>query len=115
MHLKFLKIFLEGDIGTQEYPENSEVVVDCSSFVDNYKLAWQICINGHIYNLCSRFRDQTTCSGTADKFSGRINYVNAGTIKVTNMKRDEDGVLQCYKSAPTQNTNNLQKIWIIGN
>ena len=110
-----LLFILQGNIGSKEYPENSDILVNCSSLVDNiYKLSWQICINDQIYTLCSRFYDQNTCSGTADRFKGRINSVNAGTIQVTKMKKDENGVLQCYKGIESK-TIKLQKILIIGN
>ena len=82
----------------QEYKENSAILVNCSSILNTYLMRWTICIDGTTRLLCERFGVQKDCSFS--DFNNRIQYVDPGTIKVSNMKMDESGVVGCMRSKP---------------
>ena len=98
---------------SQEYPEKYSVLVNCSAVLkdNDYEVNWEICIDGDIKIFCSRFGDEKTCS--SGQFAGRIKYVDAATIEVLNMVKEENGVTSCYvRNEPRVY---LQNVQFIGN
>ena len=82
----------------QEYKENSAILVNCSSILNTYPMSWVICFAGTSRLLCKRYRTQQDC--LLSEFNNRIQYVDPGTIKVLNVKKDESGVVSCKRCKP---------------
>ena len=88
-----------GNPPKQEYPEYSSILVNCSATVSgDLPLRWGICINGSEQVLCARAPSNPSCEGSINpNFYGRVNAVDATTIRVINMTKEDSGDVSCYR------------------
>ena len=101
---------------SQEYPEYGSILINCSSSVYlNFKLWWEICLDGTVRTLCARPpRDKQCDSSTDPQFFGRIQYADAATIRVVNMTREDSAPLSCYRGYDNNRTHKYTAV-IVGN
>ena len=99
-----------------EYPEHGSLLLNCSSSVYlSFKLWWEICLNGTVRTLCYRSPQEKQCDvSTSPQFLGRIQYVDAATIRVMNMTIEESGPLSCYRGYDNNRTHKYTAV-IVGN
>ena len=113
--LSFIFFLLSEYPPSQEYPEHGSLLLNCSSSVHlNVKLWWDICLEGKDKTMCARQPSQKQCESSIEpRFVGRVQYVDAATIRVINMTIDESGPLSCYRGYDNNRTHKYTAV-IVG-
>ena len=83
---------------TEEYPENSSIFVNCTEILSYTRIMdWEICINGSLKNICTRYGDEDESRCRAEPlFVNRVRKVDDATMEVINMRKEESGVTGCF-------------------
>ena len=93
-----------GNPPRQKYPEYSSILVNCSASVyGDLQLRWEICLDRSEKILCARAPSNPSCEGSiSTDFYGRVYTVDATTIRVINMTKEDSGVVSCYRGFDQQ-------------